>query len=132
MRALAGFAIHAQLHCKIVGVRDFIRGHDPWSERTERVDAFTKAEHAGFHFPSLNIAGSNVVENHVSTDVIVRFFRGEMFAGLLQYDSKFQLVVQFRSEMFWINYRFVRPDDGVDVLEKYNPGHDGMGKSRLG
>ncbi len=59
------------------------------------------------------------------------FLRREMLAGLLEHDRQFEFVVEFLSEMRREDYRLIRPDDGVHVLEEDNPRQHGMRETRL-
>src|SRR5262249_49694539 len=69
VRALADFAVHAELHIEIVGIGDLVGGNDMRAERAESVDGLAEAEHAGLHFAALNVARSNVVEDDVAANV---------------------------------------------------------------
>src|ERR1700704_2736346 len=101
-------------------IGNFIGGYDPGAERTERIDGLAKTENAGFHFATLDIARGNVVENDVAADVARRFFRREVLAALLYYDSQFELVIQFLRQMPRKNDRFFMADNRVYVLEENN------------
>ena len=54
-----------------------------------------------------------------------------MLAGFPDHHGQFQLVIQFLGQMFRINNGLVRPDNRVNILEKHDPGQNGMRKSRL-
>src|SRR5437588_13014182 len=116
MRMLARLSIDAQVHSEIVRIRNFIGGDDPWSQRAEGINAFAEAEDAGFHLAALDITRSNIIENHVTPNVVAGFFWGEVFTGLLQYHREFELVIQFLLDVFGINQGLAATDVGLDVL----------------
>jgi len=50
----------------------------------KRVDSFAEAEDTGFHFTALNVAGGDVVENDISTDVARGVLGSEVLATFLR------------------------------------------------
>ena len=68
---LPRLAVHAQLHRQVVRVGDLVRRHDPRAERAERVDRLAEREHARLHLSPLDVAGGDVVEDHVAGDVVI-------------------------------------------------------------
>src|SRR5437867_3450561 len=79
----------------------------------------------------LNVACGDVIKNHVPADVILCLLWAEVLAAFLQHNRQLQLVVKLLGQMLGIDYRLVVANDGVDVLEKDNPRHDRMRKSRF-
>src|SRR6266849_7148157 len=132
VRALPHFAVDAELHFKTVSVGNFVGRDDPRAERAKRIDSFAETEDAGLHLAALDIACSDVIENYVPAKMAGGFFGGKVFAALFQDDGQLQLVVQLLGQMLGINDRLFVADDGVDVLKKYDPRHDGMREACLG
>ena len=124
VRLLPRLAVDAQLHREVVRVGDLVRRHDPRPERAERVDRLAEAEHARAHLAALDVAGGDVVEDHVAADVVRGLLRREPLAGLLEDDRELELVVELLGQVLGIDDRLVGPDDRVDVLEEVDPGRD--------
>ena len=49
-----------------------------------------------------------------------------MFAGFFQDNGELEFVIELLGEMVGINDRLIVADDGVDILEENNPGHNRM------
>jgi hypothetical protein len=124
VRRLAPLAVDAELHQEIVRVRDLVRRHDPRAERTERVDRLAEREHAATHLSPLDVARRDVVEDHITADVLVSLLRREPLPGLPDDDRELELVVELLRQVLRVDDRLVRADDRVDVLEEHDPRRD--------
>jgi hypothetical protein len=69
---------------------------------------------------------ANIIENDVTTDIAHSFSWRKVLAGFLHNHRQFRFVVQFLRQVFRINHRFVRSDDGVGILKESDPWYDGM------
>ena len=76
------------------------------------------------HLPALNVAGGDVVEDHVAGDVVHRLLRAEVLAVLPITTAELELVVELLGQVLGVDDRLVRADDRVDVLEEHDPGRD--------
>src|ERR1700730_9315796 len=107
-------------------VRDLIRGHNPRPQGAERVNRFAETEYPRLHLAALDITSRNVIEDHITSDVVGSLLRCEMLSALLQNDREFEFVIQLLREMLGINYRLLVTDDRVYILKEHNPRHHGM------
>ena len=126
VRHLTLLPVHPQGHREVVRVRDLVRGRDPRPERTERVDRLAEREHARDHLAPLDVAGGDVVEDHVPADVVHRLLGREPLPRLLQHDRELELVVELLGEVLGVHDGLLGPHDRVDVLEEHDPGRDLM------
>ena len=67
---------------QVVRIRDLVRRDDPRPERAEGVDRLAEAEDARAHLAPLDVAGGDVVEDHVAADVVGGLLGREPLARL--------------------------------------------------
>jgi hypothetical protein len=85
-----------------------------------------EAEDPRAHLAALDVARGDVVEDHITGDVVHRLLGPEPLAGLPDHHRQFELVVELLRQVLRIDDRLVGPDDRVDILEEHDPRRDLM------
>ena len=100
------------------GISSLVTIHGPIGQNVSM--ALREREDAGLHLAALDVAGGDVVEDHVAGDVVLGLVGAEELAALADDDGQLELVVELLGQALGVDDRVVRADDRVDVLEEHD------------